>query len=256
MTKAERLEKQRQRLAEMKIPEVELRKKGYKFIAGVDEVGRGPLAGPVVAAAVVLPDDFSVLGIDDSKKLSEKKREELFIQIKENAVAWGIGMADHEVIDDINILQATKLAMKRAINDLNCKLAKMSEPALSGTEQQMKDIASVTTTAEMEMGEPLDVTAQEPHSVDYILFDAVKIEDLETPQEAIIKGDAKVLAIAAASIIAKVTRDRMMVKYSEIYPGYAFERNKGYGTKAHYEGLRENGICPIHRRTFLKNFEG
>ena len=217
MTKEERLEKQKQRLIEMKVPEEELHAQGYKCIAGIDEVGRGPLAGPVVAAAVVLPEDFSVLGIDDSKKLSEKRREELFVEIKKHAVAWGIGMADHEVIDDINILQATKLAMRRAVHDLEQKLADAGK-------------------------DPLD----------YLLFDAVKIEELELPQQSIIKGDAKVLAIAAASIIAKVTRDRMMVKYAEIYPGYAFEKNKGYGTKAHYEGLEAQGICPIHRRTFLK----
>ncbi|MGN0703702.1 MAG: ribonuclease HII [Lentihominibacter sp.] len=210
MTKEERLEKQKQRLAEMKVPEAELHAKGYKYIAGVDEVGRGPLAGPVVAAAVILPEDFDVPGVDDSKKLSEKKREELFDIITERAVAYGIGMADHSIIDEINILQATKLAMKDAITGLQ----------------------------------------QQP---DYILFDAMRIDDLETPQESVIKGDSKVLAVAAASIVAKVTRDRMMVEYSNEYPGYAFEKNKGYGTKAHYEGLREHGMCPIHRRTFLKN---
>ncbi len=144
MTKEERLEKQKQRLIEMKVPEEKLHAQGYKCIAGIDEVGRGPLAGPVVAAAVVLPEDFSVLGIDDSKKLSEKRREELFIEIKKHAVAWGIGMADHEVIDDINILQATKLAMRRAVHDLEKKLADAGK-------------------------EPLD----------YLLFDAVKIEELD-----------------------------------------------------------------------------
>lgn len=217
MTKEERLEKQRERLAEMRLREEELHKQGYVNIAGVDEVGRGPLAGPVVAAAVVLPEDFDVLGIDDSKKLSEKKREELFKVITEGAVAYGIGMADHEVIDDINILQATKLAMKRALDELSEKLK-----------------------------------AAESGPIDYILFDAMKIEDIDIPQESIIKGDAKVLAIAAASIVAKVTRDRMMVEYAKEYPEYAFEKNKGYGTKAHYEGIEAQGICPIHRRTFLK----
>ena len=217
MTREERLEKQKQRLIEMKVPEEDLHEQGYRCIAGIDEVGRGPLAGPVVAAAVVLPEEFSVLGIDDSKKLSEKRREELFVEIKKHAVAWGIGMADHQVIDEINILQATKLAMRRAVHDLEQKLADAGK-------------------------DPLD----------YLLFDAVKIEELDLPQQSIIKGDAKVLAIAAASIIAKVTRDRMMVKYAEVYPGYAFEKNKGYGTKAHYEGLGLQGICPIHRRTFLK----
>ena len=215
MTKEERLEKQRQRLAEMKIAESRLHRQGYEFIAGVDEVGRGPLAGPVVAAAVVLPEEFDVLGVDDSKKLSEKRREELFVKIKKEALAVGVGMADHEVIDEINILEATKLAMRRAINDLEKKLGKKA---------------------------------------DYILFDAVKIEEIETPQESVIKGDAKILSIAAASIVAKVIRDRMMVEYAKEYPGYSFEKNKGYGTKAHYQGLETKGMCPIHRRTFLKNF--
>lgn len=208
MTKQERLEKQKQRLAEMRVREQELHRQGYVNVAGVDEVGRGPLAGPVVAAAVILPHDFDVLGIDDSKKLSEKRREELYEIITEKAVAWGIGMADHETIDEINILQAAKLAMKRALAELE--------------------------------------------DVDYITFDAMKIEDIDIPQESVIKGDSKILAIAAASIVAKVTRDRMMTEYAKQYPGYGFEKNKGYGTKAHYEGISEHGICPIHRRSFLK----
>lgn len=227
MTKEERLEKQKLRLAEMKAYEDKLRGCGYKYIAGVDEVGRGPLAGPVVTAAVVLPPDFDVLGIDDSKKLSEKRREELFDVIREKAIAYGIGMADEKLIDEINILQATKVAMRRAIEELEGKLA-------GG--------AGVT-------GEETDGGGR----LDYVLFDAMKIEEIDIPQESIIKGDAKVLAIAAASIIAKVTRDRMMVEYAEVYPGYAFEKNKGYGTKAHYEGLRAQGMCPIHRQSFLKN---
>ena len=212
MTKQERLKKQQERLKEMKARETELHRQGYVNIAGVDEVGRGPLAGPVVAAAVVLPEDFDVLGIDDSKKLSEKRREELFDVILEKAVAWGIGMADHSTIDEINILQATKLAMKDAIADLSGKL----------------------------------------EGIDYVIFDAVKINDLKLPQEAVIKGDSKILAVAAASIVAKVTRDRMMVAYAEEYPSYGFEKNKGYGTKQHYEGIARQGICPIHRKTFLK----
>jgi len=212
MTKEERLAKQLEKLTEMKIPEAELRKKGYKAIAGVDEVGRGPLAGPVVAAAVIMPEDFDIPGIDDSKKLSEKKREELYEIIKEKAVAYSIGIVEHEVIDEVNILQATKLAMKKAIAGLSVK-------------------------------------------PDYVLFDAVKLEEIDVPQESIIKGDAKVLAIAAASIIAKVTRDRMMVEYAKEYPWYAFEKNKGYGTKAHYEGIYAKGTCPIHRMTFLKNLK-
>lgn len=222
MTKQERIEKQKQRLAEMKEPEAELRAKGYTCIAGVDEVGRGPLAGPVVTAAVILPEDFNVLGVDDSKKLSEKRREELYDQILERCVAYGIGMADHEVIDEINILQATKRAMKEAIAACDHQLAEKTAGAAS---------------------------------IDFVLIDAVTLEGLEVPQHAVIKGDAKVLAIAAASIVAKVTRDRMMVQYAEKYPWYAFEKNKGYGTAAHYEGIRAHGTCPIHRMTFLKNMK-
>ena len=213
MTKQERIEKEKARLAEMKQREAELRGQGFARIAGVDEVGRGPLAGPVVAAAVVLPEDFDVLGVDDSKKLTEKRREELFDRICEESVAYGIGMADEKVIDEINILQATKLAMRRALDDLSVRMG------------------------------------QEP---DYVLFDAMTIEEVEIPQESIIKGDAKCTCIAAASIIAKVTRDRMMVEFAEEYPGYAFEKNKGYGTAAHYAGLRAQGPCAIHRMTFLK----
>ena len=229
MTKAERLERQKMRLAEMKAREAELHAEGYRNIAGVDEVGRGPLAGPVVAAAVVLPDDFDVLGVDDSKKLSEKKREELYDVIMEKAVAYGIGMADHDVIDEINILQATKQAMRQAISELDVMLKNRSACGSKGA------------------GEIAD-------GVDYILFDAVEIEDVEIPQESVIKGDAKILCIAAASIVAKVTRDRMMVGYAQEFPGYGFEKNKGYGTRQHYEGIDSRGICPIHRKTFLKKY--
>jgi len=225
MTKEERLQKQREKLADMRVREDELRAEGYKYIAGVDEVGRGPLAGPVIAAAVVLPADFDVLGIDDSKKLSEKKREELFDIIMERAVAVGIGEASEKTIDEINILQATKLAMRKAVEECDSKLKE--KQAASGEQNYAK--------------------------IDYVLFDAMKIDEIEKPQESIIKGDANILAIAAASIIAKVTRDRMMVEYDAQYPGYAFAKNKGYGTKAHYEGLHAQGMCPIHRRSFLKN---
>ena len=217
MTKEERLEKQRKRLIEMKEREKQLRAEGLSYIAGVDEVGRGPLAGPVVTAAVVLPAEFDVLGIDDSKKLSEKRREELYEIITEKALAWGIGMADHQVIDEINILQATKQAMKQAVEEAD----RMLRERTGG-------------------------------SIERVLLDAVELPGLQVPQESIIKGDAKVLAIAAASIVAKVTRDRMMVRYAREYPWYAFEKNKGYGTKDHYAGLREHGLCPIHRKTFLK----
>ncbi len=219
MTKAERLEKQKQRLREMKQYEAELHARGYVNIAGVDEVGRGPLAGPVVAAAVVLPEDFDVLGVDDSKKLSEKRREELYDVILEKAAAYGIGMAGHDVIDEINILQATKQAMRQALEELGRKLRDKT-----GT------------------------------GVDYVLFDAVKMENLQIPQEAVIKGDSKMLSIAAASIVAKVTRDRMMAEYAREFPGYGFEKNKGYGTKQHYQGIDRQGICPIHRKTFLKKY--
>lgn len=214
MTKEERLARQRERLEELKKPEKELREKGFKTIAGVDEAGRGPLAGPVVAAAVVLPEDFNVLGIDDSKKLSEKRREELFDKIREGAVTWGIGIADHKTIDEINILQATKLAMRRALEEAGRKA-----------------------------------------EIDYIIFDAVEIDEIKKPQQSVIKGDSRVLAIAAASILAKVTRDRMMKEMALRYPGYSFEKNKGYGTKAHYEGIEKYGMCPIHRRSFLKKVE-
>lgn len=224
MTKQERIEKQKQRLAEMKEPETSLHKEGYRFVAGVDEVGRGPLAGPVVTAAVVLPEDFDVLGVDDSKKLSEKRREELYDQILDRCLAYGIGMANHEVIDEINILQATKKAMKDAITACDLQL-------------RVKEGG-----------------AADAH-IDFVLIDAVTLEGLDKPQHAVVKGDAKVLAIAAASIVAKVTRDRMMVEYAKEYPWYAFEKNKGYGTAAHYEGIRAHGTCPIHRMTFLKNMK-
>lgn len=208
MTKAERLEFQKKKLLEMSRCENELRAQGCKYICGVDEVGRGPLAGPVVTAAVILPADFSILGVDDSKKLTPKKRDELFDQIKEAAVCWAIGRREPDVIDQINILEATKAAMMDAIMSLEIK-------------------------------------------PDHVLIDAVHLKDLTIPQTDIIKGDANSVSIAAASILAKVTRDREMVEMDAIYPGYAFASNKGYGTKAHYEGLAKKGPCPIHRKTFL-----
>jgi ribonuclease HII len=208
MTKAERLEKQIQKLAEMKSYENALWDEGKLYVAGVDEVGRGPLAGPVVTAAVILPKDFSILGVDDSKKLSPKKRDELFDLIMENAIAVSIGRREPDVIDEINILQATKAAMLDAIYGLSVR-------------------------------------------PDHVLIDAVKLDKLEIPQTSIIKGDAKSVSIAAASIIAKVTRDREMVEMDSVYPGYGFASNKGYGTKLHYEGLAKLGPCPIHRRSFL-----
>ena len=197
-----------------------------KFIAGVDEVGRGPLAGPVVAACVVLPEDFDVPGVDDSKKLSEKKREALYDEIMSRALAVGIGRADNLVIDEINILQATKEAMKDAV---------------TAADQMLRQ--------RLGADEGSDGSA----AISHILFDAMTIQEIDIPQTSIIKGDAKSLSIGAASIVAKVTRDREMAEYHKIYPDYGFDSNKGYGTKAHYEGIRRCGITPIHRKSFLKN---
>ena len=224
MTKQERQQMLREKLVTMQEYERQIRTSGAKYIAGVDEVGRGPLAGPVVTACVILPEDFDVLGVDDSKKLSEKKREELYDVILEKAVAWGIGRADNHLIDEINILEATKVAMKEAAINADRMLREK-------------------TAAEMGMEQ----------GIDHILFDAMTIRDIEIPQTSLIKGDAKSLSIAAASIIAKVTRDREMVEYHKQYPDYAFDSNKGYGTKAHYEGIEKKGITPIHRKSFLKN---
>ena len=226
MTKAERQERDIAKLAEMKAHEDELRSQGYRYIAGIDEVGRGPLAGPVYAACVILPEDFNVTGINDSKKLSAKKREELSDVIKEKAVAWGIGIADNNEIDEVNILEATKHAMKKAIAATRHMLAERG--LLSGEDEE--------------------------HKKDMLLIDAVKL-DAGMPSESIIKGDEKCLCIAAASIVAKVARDAYMTEMDEVYPGYDFAGNKGYGTAKHYEGLRTFGKTPIHRLTFLKKFD-
>ena len=207
--KLEKLRQEKERMHEMFAYE---RKYGqYHYICGVDEVGRGPFAGPVVAAAVILPKDCDILYLNDSKKISEKKRDILYDEIYEKAVAVGIGMASEKVIDEINILQATYKAMQSAI-------------------------------------EKLEVVP------DLLLNDAVTIPEISIPQVPIIKGDAKSASIAAASIVAKVTRDRMMKEYDVVYPGYQFARNKGYGTKAHIEAIRAQGICEIHRRTFVKKY--
>ncbi|MCL1809325.1 MAG: ribonuclease HII [Clostridiales bacterium] len=195
--------------------ENELFRRGVRYIAGIDEVGRGPLAGPVVAAAVVLPESFSVEGVNDSKKLTARKREELFDLIIEQALAWGIGAEDNFAIDEMNILEATKSAMKKAV---------------------------------CEAGERLSASCGA--AIEHLLIDAVALKDVSIPQTSIIKGDEKSVSIAAASIIAKVTRDRMMVSFHEEYPHYGFDCNKGYGTKAHYEGIAKYGICEIHRRSF------
>lgn len=203
-----KLEKERARIETMKVYEKEYESHGW--ICGIDEVGRGPLCGPVVASAVILPKDCQILYLNDSKKLSEKKREELYDVIMEQAIAVGVGMATPQRIDEINILQATYEAMRQAISNLNVK------PAV-------------------------------------LLNDAVTIPEVDIPQIPIIKGDAKSVSIAAASIIAKVTRDRMMIEYDRIYPGYDLASNKGYGTKVHMEALKTVGPCEIHRRTFIKN---
>ena len=204
----------------MRIREDELRASGHSYIAGMDEVGRGPLAGPVYAACVILPEDFEELGINDSKKLSAKRREELDAIIRERAIAYGIGIADNNEIDEMNILEATKTAMKRAL--LECS------HMLEDREGALRP--------------------------DMLLVDAVKL-DVGIPTESIIKGDEKCLCIAAASIVGKVARDSYMIEMDSVYPGYDFAGNKGYGTAAHYEGLRSKGITDIHRKTFLKKFE-
>ena len=193
--------------------EDECRAEGYTIICGVDEAGRGPLAGPVCAAAVILPDHLELPGLNDSKKLSDKKRRELFPLIKEQAIAYGIGLADEKEIDEINILQATFLAMERAIAQLEGK-------------------------------------------ADLALIDGNRAKDFGLPVKTVVKGDSLSASIAAASILAKVTRDDMMEAYANEYPGYGFEIHKGYGTKAHYAALTEKGPSPIHRMTFLKKFYG
>lgn len=218
MTKAERQKMLEEKLETMQQYEKQLRADGAYYIGGVDEVGRGPLAGPVVTACVVLPENFSVLGVDDSKKLSEKKREELYDAILAEALACGIGMCDNNIIDDINILNATKRAMTEAVEN--------ADKVLRG---------------------------KTGSGIDHLLIDALRLEAVDIPQTGIIKGDAKSISIAAASIVAKVTRDRMMQDYAKEYPYYAFESNKGYGTRAHYDGIAKYGITPIHRKTFLKN---
>lgn len=187
--------------------------KGITMICGVDEAGRGPLAGPVCAAAVILPRNLEIPGLTDSKKLSDKRRRELFPIIKEQAIAYGIGFASHEEIDEINILQATFLAMERAMTQLQVK------PELA-------------------------------------LIDGNREKDFGLPVKTVVKGDALSASIAAASVLAKVSRDDVMLEMAQQYPGYGFEIHKGYGTKAHYEALRKLGACPIHRMSFLRKFYG
>lgn len=193
--------------------EEEVYAEGYTVICGVDEAGRGPLAGPVCAAAVILPRGHQIPGLNDSKKLTDKKRRELFPLIKDQAIAYGIGMASHQEIDEINILQATYLAMERAIAQLEGK-------------------------------------------ADMALIDGNRAKDFGMAVRTVVKGDSLSANIAAASVLAKVTRDDLMVEMAKEFPGYGFEVHKGYGTKAHYEALRNMGPCAIHRMTFLKKFYG
>lgn len=188
--------------------------KGFKLVCGVDEAGRGPLAGPVCAAAVILPENCVIDGLNDSKKISEKKREELFGIIKEKAIAYSIAYGSLQEIEEYNILEATYIAMNRAINGLSKK-------------------------------------------ADYALIDGNRVpKGIKIPCETVVKGDSKSCSIAAASILAKVTRDRLMLEYDKKYPEYLFAQHKGYGTKAHYEAIKQYGVCEIHRRSFLKNVLG
>lgn len=205
----EKLKAELERLETMK--EYEYTYEACSYICGIDEAGRGPLAGPVVAAAVVLPKDCQILFLNDSKKVSEKKRELLFEEIKEKAVSYGIGIVSPEQIDEINILQATYEAMRQAIGGLSVQ-------------------------------------------PDLLLNDAVTIPGVDIQQIPIVKGDAKSVSIAAASILAKVTRDRMMLQYDELFPEYGFARHKGYGTAVHIQALKEHGPCPIHRSSFIRKF--
>ena len=207
----EKLEQELARLEQMTAFEQEYGRIG--IVCGIDEAGRGPLAGPVAAGAVILPEDCRILYLNDSKKLSEKRREELSLEIKEKAVAWSVGLSSPERIDQINILQATYEAMREAIRGLSIK-------------------------------------------PEVLLNDAVTIPGVEGIQVPIIKGDAQSLSIAAASILAKVTRDHMMSEYEKLFPGYGFDRHKGYGTAAHIQAIRRLGPCPIHRRSFIKKFTG
>ena len=205
-------EKGEERLKNLKNYENELREKGFKYICGIDEAGRGPLAGPVVVASVILPENSMIEGINDSKKVSEKKREKLYDLIIEEAISYGVGIIGQDEIDDINILNATKKGLTLSLQELTKR-------------------------------------------PDLIIVDALsKINTLGIPYESIIKGDAKCYSISAASIIAKVTRDRIMREWDKVFPQYGFATHKGYGTSAHINAIKEYGICPIHRKTFVKNF--
>ena len=208
----EKLLRERERLEQMRVYERDCAEKGFRLICGIDEAGRGPLAGPVVAGAVILPQDCEILGLNDSKKLSEARRNELFDEIRDKALAFGVGIVGQARIDEINILQADYEAMCEAVGALRI----------------MPQI---------------------------LLNDAVTIPQVRLPQIPVVHGDAKSVSIAAASIIAKVTRDRMMLEYDALFPEYGFADHKGYGTAAHYEALLKYGPCPIHRKSFLKTLE-
>ncbi len=192
--------------------ERQLHAQGCKYVCGVDEVGRGPLAGPVVCAAVIMPEDDIIEGVDDSKKLTAKKREKLADLIKQKAIAWAICRVEPQVIDQINILQATRLCMKNAVEGLSVR-------------------------------------------PDFVLTDGNMTLDIDIAQKSIVKGDAQCYCIGAASIIAKVERDALMAEYAEVYPGYGFEKNVGYGTAAHIAAIKEKGLTPIHRRSFTKKWQ-
>lgn len=205
-------EKEEERLINLKQIEKNFHEKGIKYIAGIDEAGRGPLAGPVVVASVIMPEDSMIEGVNDSKKVSEKKREKLYDLILEEAVSYGIGIIYQDEIDKINILQATKKGLTEAVEQMNIKPDLIMVDALTG------------------------------------------IDTLGIPYHSIIKGDAKCYSISAASIIAKVTRDRIMREWDKVYPEYGFASHKGYGTAKHISALKEYGPCPIHRRSFIKHF--
>ncbi len=205
-------EKEELRLNELKKMENQYFEKGIQYLCGIDEAGRGPLAGPVVVAAVVMPKDSKLEGVNDSKKVSEKKRELLYEQIKEEAISYSVAIVDEKEIDQVNILNATKEGLTTAIRGLKVKPERILVDALTG------------------------------------------IDTCGIPYDSIIKGDAKCYSIAAASILAKVTRDRIMRKMDEVYPEYGFEKHKGYGTAAHIAAIKEYGLCPIHRKSFTKNF--
>ncbi len=214
-------EKEFERLTKLKEIETDLYSKRIKTIAGIDEAGRGPLAGPVVVASVILPQNSMIEGVNDSKKVSEKRREKLYEMILDEALAYGVGIVSQEEIDRINILNATKLGL---------------------------------TTAIKEMENSIKVNSMNFDKPEIILVDALtKIDTDHIPYKSIIKGDAKSYSIAAASIIAKVTRDRIMRQWAEVYPVYGFEKHKGYGTAYHIQAIKEYGLCPLHRRSFVKN---